>query len=283
MTFLPDIDLPPFVVGVLKLAVSVALIAAVLVPLERLYAIRPQPILRRQVATDLAYCFINSLLPGIVLGVPLSLIAMCGRELIPLHALAAIAALPIWVKMLVALVVGEVGFYWGHRWSHEWPVLWRFHAVHHSAEQVDFLTNTRAHPVDMVFTKFCGLFPLYAVGLSNPALALSDSALFVVLAHFIGGWGFFIHSNLRWRLGPLEGVLSTPAFHHWHHTRSDHRDRNYASFLPVMDRIFGTYYLPKHDWPAEYGITGPMPHSLSGQLAYPWRDEEDQETDGTAR
>jgi sterol desaturase/sphingolipid hydroxylase (fatty acid hydroxylase superfamily) len=44
-----------------------------------------------------------------------------------------------------------------------------------------------------------------------------------------------------------------------------------------MDRIFGTYYLPKREWPAEYGITGPMSHSLVGQLAYPWKAEDDRD------
>ncbi len=57
-------------------------------------------------------------------------------------------------------------------------------------------------------------------------------------------WGFFIHANVRWRLGPLEWLISTPAFHHWHHTLAEPRDRNYASMLPWMDWIFGTYYLP---------------------------------------
>ena len=67
-------------------------------------------------------------------------------------------------------------------------------------------------------------------------------------------WGFFIHANLRWCFGPLEGFVTTPAFHHWHHSRHEHINRNYASKLPFLDRLFGSYYLPRH-WPAEVGRT----------------------------
>jgi len=69
----------------------------------------------------------------------------------------------------------------------------------------------------------------------------------------------------RW----FEEVLATPAFHHWHHTLDDHKDHNYASMLPFMDRIFGTFYLPQA-WPAAYGTGTPMPDSITGQLLEPF-------------
>jgi len=272
MSFLPDIHLPAFVVSVLKLTMWLAILGAVLVPLERLFAVRPARIWRKEVAVDMAYYFINSLLPGILLGAPLALVAMAGRAALPAEWLSAIAAWPMWQQMLVAMLVGEFGFYWGHRWSHEWPILWRFHAVHHSAEHVDFLVNTRSHPVDMVFNRLCGLAPLYAIGLGNPTEA-SGNLLVVLVALAITLWGFVIHANLRWGLGPLEWLIVSPAFHHWHHTKHDHRDHNYASTFPWLDRLFGTYYLPKGEWPAEYGIPGPMAPTLVGQLIQPWQEE----------
>jgi sterol desaturase/sphingolipid hydroxylase (fatty acid hydroxylase superfamily) len=82
-------------------------------------------------------------------------------------------------------------------------------------------------------------------------------------------WGFLIHANVRWRLGPLEWLIATPAFHHWHHTLAEPRDRNYATMLPCMDWIFGTYYLPRN-WPSSYGIEAKLPASVAGQLAYPF-------------
>jgi sterol desaturase/sphingolipid hydroxylase (fatty acid hydroxylase superfamily) len=87
---------------------------------------------------------------------------------------------------------------------------------------------------------------------------------------FIGSlWSYFIHANLRWRLGPLEEVISSPFFHHWHHTRQDHKDHNYASMLPFMDRLFGTMYRPA-SWPAEYGTDTPMPATVTGQMLEPF-------------
>jgi sterol desaturase/sphingolipid hydroxylase (fatty acid hydroxylase superfamily) len=82
-------------------------------------------------------------------------------------------------------------------------------------------------------------------------------------------WSFFIHANLRVRLGPLEEVISSPAFHHWHHTLHDHRDHNYSSMLPFMDRVFGTFYLPRH-WPSEYGTDTPVAVGIVGQFLDPF-------------
>ena len=66
------------------------------------------------------------------------------------------------------MMVGETAYYWAHRLSHQIPFLWRFHAIHHSAEQLDFLVNTRMHPVDLVWSRMIMLTPIFALGLANP-------------------------------------------------------------------------------------------------------------------
>lgn len=244
-----------------------ALAVAVFTPLEHFFSVRKAKFFYHGWATNLAWYFINSLVPIFLLGPPSALIAWAIHAVLPADVTGAAADLPLWLRMILALAVGEVGFYWGHRWSHQWSLLWRFHAVHHSAEHVHFLVNTRAHPVDMVFTRLCGLTLLYATGLASPVGR--EAGLVPALVLLVGSlWSYFIHANVRWRLGVFEEVLSSPAFHHWHHTYEDHKDHNYSSMLPVMDRVFGTFYLPKH-WPERYGTASPMPEDLVGQLLEP--------------
>jgi sterol desaturase/sphingolipid hydroxylase (fatty acid hydroxylase superfamily) len=248
------------------------ILVVIFVPLERIFAVQPQKILRKGIFTDLCYYFLSSLLPSVLLGAPLGLVAWTAHQAVPGEFLAATAALPLWARVFLGMVVGEIGYYWAHRWSHQIPFLWHFHAIHHSAEEVNFLVSSRAHPIDMVFGRFCSLVPIYVLGLGGPG-TVSDSQVPVEVALIGIIWGFFIHANLRWRFGPLEWLVSTPAFHHWHHTRTGPINRNYSSTFPWLDRIFGTHYLPR-EFPESYGIDEKLPDSLLGQLVYPLVAEE---------
>ena len=260
------LSLHEFVAAVLRLSVWLVLLTAVFVPLERWFGAQHAPLPRRQLFHNLVYYVISSLMPVVVLSVLAAMLAVAAQHVVPDALISALQALPVWARLGLAFVVGEIGFYWGHRLSHEWPWLWRFHALHHSTEHMGFLANTRTHPVDMVVTRLFGLVPLYLLGLASPSVAGSGAPALLLVVGTL--WGFFIHANLRWRLGPLEWLVATPAFHHWHHTRNDHINRNYASTLPVLDRVFGSHYLPDN-WPAEYGTDTPQAATLGGQLLDP--------------
>jgi sterol desaturase/sphingolipid hydroxylase (fatty acid hydroxylase superfamily) len=264
-------DLPPLALETFRLCVWLVFLMAIFVPLERLCALRPQRVFRKSFLTDLAYYFLSSLLPKLILILPLTMLAWTMHRVVPNGLYSWVASMPWAIRFVAALIVGDIGSYWGHRWMHEIPQLWRFHAIHHSAEEIDWLVNTRAHPVDMVFTRLCGLTPMYLLGLAQPMGDRLDwMPLLVILTGTV--WGFFIHSNVRWRFGRLEWILSSPAFHHWHHTKDgpEYINKNYAAMLPWVDKCFGTFYLPKKQWPAQYGIDAPMASSLAGQLLQPF-------------
>lgn len=265
-------QLQPHALNALSLLLWLVLLCIVFVPLERLLGARGDAPPQREWGHNLGYYFLTNLVPAVALSAPLALLGALASALLPPALPATMAALPLPARIALAFLAGEIGFYWGHRLSHTWPWLWRFHAVHHSPTHLYFLVHTRAHPVDLIFTRLCGILPLYVLGLAGPSAG--GSAMPAAL--LIGGalWGFVLHADLRVRLGALEWIIATPAFHHWHHHRDPSLSCNYASTLPLLDRLFGTHRLPP-SWPEAYGSDTVLPSTLGGQLAAPLRARHD--------
>ena len=94
--------------------------------------------------------------------------------------------------------------------------------------------------------------------------AVASVAVFVTLL------AIFQHANVRLRFPGLRWVINTPEWHHWHHAvDAEARDKNFG--LPVVDRLFGTHYMPKDRRPAGFGIPDPVPQvGYLRHLAYPF-------------
>ena len=263
-----------------RLAIWLVLLVVIFVPLERLWALHPAKIWRRQTGVDLGWYFVNSLLPATAILVPLAFLFQMLHRVNPFGYYSAVAHLPLWLKLFLMLLVNDFGAYWGHRALHGFPRLWRFHSIHHSAEHLDWLVNTRAHPFDIIFMRVAGLVPIYLLGLATTSRQIDPAVALVIIIATV--WNFFIHANIRARMGPFESLVSSPMFHHWHHSNDKHRDTNFAFIFPVIDRTFGTAWQPNR-WPDGYGIDEKVPSTLVGQFLEPILPEHPREGEAESK
>jgi sterol desaturase/sphingolipid hydroxylase (fatty acid hydroxylase superfamily) len=240
--------------------IGFAVLFLVFVPLEKLFALRPQKVFRRNYLTDLTHFVVNSVFVAIG---AIVLVVIAALPLIWLRAIDVEAMLPAAVTVPLAVALVFVGNYWGHRLTHTVPFLWRFHSVHHSIERMDWLAAARLHPLDSAFTQAFTILPLFLLGYDGRVFA--GAAVFVTLL------AIFQHANVRFRFPGLRWIVNTPEWHHWHHAiDADARDKNFG--LPVVDKIFGTAYLPRDRRPTGFGVHDPVPQDgYLRQLAYPFR------------
>jgi sterol desaturase/sphingolipid hydroxylase (fatty acid hydroxylase superfamily) len=243
--------------------VVLAVFFVLVVPMEKLFPRHKQPIRRPKVLTDVSFALAGPALNAVSVGAAVvvgvvSLAWLPGLALRPLVGLVPPPVLPV-----VGVVLFDVAIYWTHRWYHEVPVLWRFHAIHHSTEHLDWVSGFRAHPLDGTLLAPAFVF-LLAAGFSPEFTG--------VLAVIQIVTGLFLHANVRWRLRWLHRIVITPEFHHWHHANEPGAiNTNYSVFLPLWDLAFGTYFMPKDRRPQRYGVDEYVPEGMVAQLWHPLR------------
>jgi len=91
-------------------------------------------------------------------------------------------------------------------------------------------------------------------------------------APFLTFHALLLHTNVPWTFGPLRYVVSSPAFHRWHHTtETEGLDKNFAGLFPFIDMAFGTFYMPPGRQPARFGIVADdVPEGIFRQLVHPF-------------
>jgi sterol desaturase/sphingolipid hydroxylase (fatty acid hydroxylase superfamily) len=247
------------------LALDLLVLAAVFVPLERAFARLPeQPVFRRGWRTDLAYFFASHLLVQLVALATVAPATLLFRWAAWPALQSVVAAQLLALQIVETALVADLASYAVHRAFHAVPWLWRFHAIHHSSEAMDWLAGSRLHLVDVVVTRALAFVPLFVLGFAPAALAA-----YLV---WVAAQATWIHANLRWRTGWLDHVLATPRFHHWHHAaHAEAVDKNFAIHFPWIDRLFGTHHLPGAAWPARYGVLADEPPpGWAAQLVWPF-------------
>jgi lathosterol oxidase len=248
------------------LALDLLLLVAVFVPLERAFARLPeQPVFRRGWHSDLAYFFVSHLAVQLVALATVAPALLLFRWAAWPALQQAVAAQPLALQLGEAVLAADLASYAAHRAFHAVPWLWRFHAIHHSSEALDWLAGSRLHLVDAVVTRAVAFVPLFLLGFEQRALAA-----YLVWVSAQATW---IHANLGTRTGRLDRALVTPRFHHWHHAADPAaRDKNFAVHFPWIDRLFGTHFLPEDAWPVRYGVLdGAPPAGFLAQLFWPLR------------
>jgi sterol desaturase/sphingolipid hydroxylase (fatty acid hydroxylase superfamily) len=239
----------------------------IFIPLEQWFPHdQKQPIFRTFWKTDLAYFFVSALFVQVIAVLTLKPAVIFFQWAAHSGIQAWIGAQPFVLQFAGILLIADLTQYWVHRLFHTVPFLWRFHAIHHSAESMDWLAGSRLHIVDIVITRGLSYVPIFLLG-------FAEAPLFAYII-FVSIHATFIHANFRLGFGPLRWLFVTPRFHHWHHTSDlSLANKNFAVHLPVLDQLFGTYHFPAKRWPTAYGIAGGgvPPSGFFAQLAYPFR------------
>ncbi len=222
----------------------------------------------RELADNALYWIVGLMLYGDLAG----LFVRTGVGIVFQHDAAAVTAaifagygwaarLPLALQAVLVLLGMDVIQYWLHRAFHG-RTLWPFHAIHHSAEELDWTTTFRIHPVNFVVYSAGALALIRLVGFSAEAFAIVGPFNFVI--------GALVHANLNWTFGPFRYVIASPVFHRWHHVKDPKvHNSNFAPTFPVLDLMFGTFHMPRGELPQDYGVEGVPPHFLA-QLIYPF-------------
>tara|TARA_R110001606_G_scaffold84694_1_gene192427 strand:+ start:9791 stop:10912 length:1122 start_codon:yes stop_codon:yes gene_type:complete len=245
---------------------TLLVLALVFIPLERIYAKNPdQKVLRRGWITDMKYFMFSHVGLQLISFFTVIPIQVFLHDQVHIGFQQSVASQPLWLQFIEILVVVDLASYWIHRAFHEIPWLWKFHAVHHSTEQMDWMASSRLHPLEVVVNRFAGYLPIFLLG-------FAPSAVYAYLV-FISFHAIFIHANVRLRFPGLRWLIATPEFHHWHHSSEDEAvDKNYAAFLPIYDKLFGTLFMPNR-LAARYGTRAStqVPEGVVRQVLFPFR------------
>lgn len=242
---------------------------------ERIWPAEPRPLLARGHVQDVCYLGLHALLV-----IPLmTLLSVGAADLVSSHL--SWIELPWtrhWPALLVVpltIVAMDAANWLAHYADHRLGFLWRFHALHHSQEELSVLTSFRAHPLMHTTGFVLATFPVVALIPGRP-IAPVLITIYVCI-------GTLQHANLRWTYGPAGRVIVSPAYHRLHHA-PDNQGVNLGVVLTIWDVLAHRARFPaRSDGVGRTGLAGrPVPVEqdnrarpvialVAGQLAEPFR------------
>jgi sterol desaturase/sphingolipid hydroxylase (fatty acid hydroxylase superfamily) len=241
---------------------------------ERIWPAERRSVLARGHVQDACYLALHA-----VVVIPLmTLLSVGAATLIGDHAgwieLRSTGPWPGWLLVPITIVAMDLANWLAHYADHRLDALWRFHALHHSQEELSVLTSFRAHPLMHTTGFVLATIPVVVLMPTRP-IAPVLITIYVCI-------GTLQHANLRWTFGPLGRVIVSPAYHRLHHA-TDNQAVNLGVVLVIWDVLarraafpargaaVGRTGLDGRPVPVEQdGSSGPAPLLLAEQLLEPF-------------
>ena len=247
--------------------------SVIFIPLEKLFGRLKQDVFRHEWQVDLTYFFVSTLLVQLTTYLTLKPAVVLFSWAVNPNIQGFISSQPYWLQFIEIMILADLVQYWVHRTFHVIPWLWKFHAVHHSTEVLDWLSGNRLHIVDLAVTRSLIYIPAFVLGY--------DDIPMVIYIVFVALHSVVIHANLGIKFGPLRWIIATPQFHHWHHgAEPEAIDKNFAVHLPLLDILFGTFHMPGERWPKVYGVqNNDVPDGYLAQWIYPFLPSKEKKPD----
>ncbi|HEV2452548.1 MAG TPA: sterol desaturase family protein [Streptosporangiaceae bacterium] len=242
---------------------------------ERVWPAERRPVLARGHVQDACFAALHA-----VVVIPLmTLLGVGAATLIGGHArwieLRPVEHWPGWLLVPLTIVAMDAANWLAHYADHRVGALWRFHALHHSQEELSVLTSFRAHPLMHTTGFLLATIPVVALMPARPI----DPVLITIYVCI----GTLQHANLRWTFGPIGRVIVSPAYHRLHHAPDTQR-ANLGVVLTIWDVLAGCARFPaRGDAVGRTGLDGrPVPVEqddpaapalllLAGQLIEPFQ------------
>lgn len=180
---------------------------------------------------------------------------------------AQIADLPYFAQILVGLFVIDLSLYIRHRFVHHF--CWPYHAIHHSAKTLTWITKFRLHPIDSVVMGVINTIVLHVIGF--------DFESIVTAQYFMMIWNNIVHANIKLVFPSfVHYIIGSPHVHRWHHaTEKEAVNKNFTIMFCFIDVLFGTFYAPRDRFPKSLGIVDDgrvqLKDNIFSHLVYPFQ------------
>jgi len=206
---------------------------------------KDQKIIRKDFWLDGFYMFFNFFIFAIVIAGVYAILEKTFNSFgVKMDSLAIIdlSSLPVWAELLVFFIILDFVQWVTHVALHRFPVLWQFHKVHHSVEEMGFAAHLRYHWMENILYKPLKTFGVMILGGFEPQQAF--------IVHFIAiSIGHLNHANIKLTWGPLKYIFNNPVMHLWHHAKYLPKGQmpgvNFGISLSLWDYLFKTNYVPE--------------------------------------